>query len=573
MFWPGLLLLLAVVTTSVRGGEPYPHLSYAQINSQMAALVARFPEFAKLTTAQSEFGLPSPGECGSEGPCVTQIVHLTDFATLHANRPEVYISGALHGDERVGPHSVLEFARVLLEGRHENAWLEHLLRTRSIYLTPMTNSLGYFANQREENGIDPNRDYPIDQVPGLCMQTVTSRVVNELFRVHLFQLAITFHAGMEAIAVEWGTMSRRRRDQHASPDDAAMLQLGSFLGSFAGSARQGAGLYPVGRMNDLVYPVPGGMEDWAYAGNWDPESSRLPCTPHTFGGYAQDKTQYSNSMLRVVNVLVETSDAKWPDDLGEGGEERLNAKSFTGHIPRNVRLALMLVDVVEPYVVVTRAAWMGNQLVVEWEVGGAFKVDETQVLVEWQGTNRTSNVIRNQVTRWASGAYADRSEFPFKSDFTACIDMEREEGEAVIWVRARVDSSWAKRKSSSVFTPAGFPPQSHWVNARTNVNWTMENAGKRIQGKLDWYSQPVVVVAAGRGERKDAECERIYAFPIQPTAPAVAEEKGVNIHPLYLGGVALFVMLGMGLSIHRHHHKRQQQAVGFTRVSTKPPEV
>lgn len=566
-----VLLLVGVVGAVVGAQVPYPHLSYAQINSEMAALVARFPEFAKLTTAQSEFGLPSPGACGSDGPCVTQIVHLTHFATLHADRPEVYISGALHGDERVGPHSVLELARTLLEGRQGNAWLDHLLRTRSIYLTPMTNSLGYFANQREENGIDPNRDYPIDQSPGLCMQTVTSRVVNELFRAHLFQLAITFHAGMEAIAVEWGTTSRRRRDQHASPDDVAMLQLGSFLGAFAGRARQGAALYPVGRMNDLVYPVPGGMEDWAYAGNWDPESARLPCTPHTFGGYAEDKTRYSNSMLRVVNVLVETSDSKWPEDLGDRGKDGLNAKSGTGHIPRNVRLALMLVDVVEPYVLVKRASWTDNRLVVEWEVGGAFEVDETQVLVEWRGANRTSSVIRNRPTRWTTGADADREAFPFKPDLTACFDLEPEEGEMVIRVRARVDSSWVKRKSSLASTPLGFSPQSHWVNARTNPNWTMENAGKRIQGRLDWYSEPIVLSASERGGGEVVDCGRTKA-PAQPTAPAVAqEEEGALIGPLYLAAVALFVMLGMGFSIHRH--KRQQQVAGFTRVSTKAPEV
>lgn len=508
LLWFVVLIVVATATDST-----YQHLSYGEITAAFNDLAIRFPDLVRITTAQKEFGLPSPGMCGEE-QCETQIVHLTNFRTFvdgaEAIRPEVYISGALHGDERVGPHAVLEVARVLLEQRTSNAWLAHLLDTRSIFLTPMTNSLGYFANTREENGIDPNRDYPIDQQAELCMNTVCSRVVNELFRAHLFQVAITFHAGMEAIALEWGTMSRKPYNMHASPDDVALIELGNGLSRFAGKERANTALYPVGRMNDLVYPVPGGMEDWAYAGNWDPDSKRVPCKPLTFGGYAEEQTKYTDAMLRAVNVLVETSDAKWPTVLGESNKI-LDAESGTGHVPRNVRLALMLIDIVEPYVYVVDAAMDELSIQVRWEVGGAFKVDETQVVLISNNNNHTewtSPILRNRPTRWKLSAM-NRHKFPFKPEFSACfllnkLPVEMRNAGFTVIVRARVDQTWNSAPDNTV--PIGFAPQSHLVNARTNPNWTMRNAGKMVQGRLDWFSEPMNVVFGDGGDWNRGEC-------------------------------------------------------------------
>ena len=38
-----------------------------------------------------------------------------------------------------------------------------------------------------------------------------------------------------------------------------------------GGEWSGTGAYPVGPMDQTVYTVKGGMEDWAYAGSWIPE--------------------------------------------------------------------------------------------------------------------------------------------------------------------------------------------------------------------------------------------------------------------------------------------------------------
>ena len=60
---------------------------------------------------------------------------------------------------------------------------------------PMANALGYERFKRSEDSIDVNRDFAFDTSPSRCMASVAARAVNELWREHIFQLAVTFHGG------------------------------------------------------------------------------------------------------------------------------------------------------------------------------------------------------------------------------------------------------------------------------------------------------------------------------------------------------------------------------------------
>jgi Zinc carboxypeptidase len=182
-------------------------------------------------------------------------------------------SGELHGNERVGPTAVLEATQLLLDAamcealprtsiRTEDPkawknelqrardcrdelysrgiddphrqWLARLVTTRRITVVPTANALGYYQNTREENRIDPNRDFPYDQMnPKACMQTIAARTLNEIFRQQLVQLSLTFHGGMEVIGYEWGAPSYS--DYKKSPDDAAQLNIARAYSQYAGS--------------------------------------------------------------------------------------------------------------------------------------------------------------------------------------------------------------------------------------------------------------------------------------------------------------------------------------------------
>jgi hypothetical protein len=129
------------------------------------------------------------------------------------NHKQVFISGELHGDERIGPLSSLMLAEVLCELYGSDEWLTRMVDTRLITIMPMTNAYGYAHSQREDGPgsaaaqpppgaagsslrrrrgqLDPNRDFSYDPAsPAGCMTTVTGRSVNEVWRGRLFQLAM-----------------------------------------------------------------------------------------------------------------------------------------------------------------------------------------------------------------------------------------------------------------------------------------------------------------------------------------------------------------------------------------------
>jgi len=504
----------------------------------MQNLAVTYPAFVTLTTTQEWFGLPRAGHesdclfdknypvsgtgCNNyvliiqdkaaypEDPDVAldrdnvdHYLNLEESSSLGDNNnnhnsgwkhiPDVFLSGAVHGNERVGPTSLLEMTELLLGAAHceslprmrhkpsddvasnnnnttlssENAnpqktqeeedwkrelfdaqncrltlegegihphhrrWLARLVSSRRTIVIPTANALGYSRNQREEDAIDPNRDFPFDireNEKEKCMQTVAGRSINELFRSHLFPVGLTFHGGMEVIAYEWGAPTYLDND---APDAIAQNDIAGAYSRYAGGF-SGHVAYDFGTMNDKVYYVRGGMEDWAFAGSWDPDRV-VQCAPTTFGGYPAEKTTYNNSTLRAFNMLIETSTPKTPQrkDLGkrtnplEGGDGGGN----NGHIVRNLRLALLAVDVVEPYVSIRQVGGLdleddvvpgvnlrrydgkgyfengaiiwtpgvgegkdidggdvrkmedpSSSVTISWTVGGAFNIDETELI-------------------------------------------------------------------------------------------------------------------------------------------------------------------------------------------------
>eukprot|EP00590_Aulacoseira_subarctica_P005026 CAMPEP_0172432904 /NCGR_PEP_ID=MMETSP1064-20121228/65515_1 /TAXON_ID=202472 /ORGANISM="Aulacoseira subarctica , Strain CCAP 1002/5" /LENGTH=707 /DNA_ID=CAMNT_0013180519 /DNA_START=21 /DNA_END=2144 /DNA_ORIENTATION=+ len=629
---------------------PYTYLNSEAIQTITLELPRKYPNFVEVDSSQNLYGLPSAGtdqDClfdNSANGCANWIItiydrikhNVSESAQTFHELPEVLLSGALHGDERVGPTTVIEVARLLLEAaqcesyvldnvdEHKSCqlelqrkgvddrtrrWLARLVATRRIIIIPSANALGYYRNQREEDGIDPNRDFPFDlQDFSRCMQTVAARTLNEVFRDHLIQLSFTFHAGMEAIGYEWGAPSH----EEPSPDDKAQNILASRFSWYGGKVDQRT--YPFGDMNSLVYPVNGGMEDWAYAASWDKSHTR-PCDPKTYNGYTQDRTIYEDGTLRTFNMLVETSDSKEPpiEELGSNEDLFSPDGAGNGHVSRNIRLSLLAFDAVQPYVTLTgvngsdildidavphlqrtlekcsHAVQVSNSdaVEVEWTVGGAFDVDETnlvygarkdmedsnimycttqpdpQQLDTWidriiniksgKGNNKGSTiqftVSQKGRTRWHERGSSPLSQLPirdgaFPSDpvFRTSIDLSsfQEGDEIVIFAMATVDSSWNSSNSA---------PQSHIVNARTNTTWRFTNvAGMTIQGRVRWLSPPITLTVGGYLEEVADPSKSITQYTQNETS--TYSDSGAShlvsiIHLLLIGviGSAVFLVL------------------------------
>ncbi|KDO18139.1 hypothetical protein SPRG_16465 [Saprolegnia parasitica CBS 223.65] len=548
-----VLRLLALAGAAI-AADVFAYRTYAEMVATMKTLNETSPGLVDLFVAQDRYGLPYPPElqCEEENapaPCKQYVLRITNESTLQKDRPQVFFSGALHGDERVGPQATIELALLLASYAHAyvaepsddanvlstQEWIWRLVNTRAIYLMPMTNAFGYFQHTREENGIDPNRDYNY-KVNGHCMEAMTSRAVNEVWRDHLFQLAMTFHGGMRCVTYEWGSpnhMTSGRSER--SPDDTSQVQLGDALARFAGPFPDGT-YYPTGTMNDVVYGVYGGMEDWAYAASWEnalaAEPVFTPCTPSQYGGYPAEKTVYNNATHRAFNILVETSNAKQPSASSLGAKRAIYGADLQdlaiapeGHVPQNIRLGLLLIDMVQPYVrwLATTSEWnrvaappagLGDVAVdclggddclvsaatthlrVGWEVLGSFQVDatfvqvssdpefpasKTQTYPSHQGRTRRGFYVHAETPPSAS---QNASNGPFFMDYISLPINATATGALYVRVAAMVDQGWATQAHPSPHVR----PQSHLVNARTDPSYEATSNGYRIRGHTYFYS-------------------------------------------------------------------------------------
>eukprot|EP00434_Breviolum_minutum_P037293 symbB.v1.2.033064.t1/scaffold4054.1/size45513/2 len=352
-----LLLCGSVAPPDVQD-RVFKYRSYRDTHKFFNDLRKKYPNLVELWNAQEIFPQINPqnsswGTCEGE-PCQTLIVRIANKQLLTNSTPEVFFSGALHGDERVGPLTVTELAAFLCEEYDRDVDVRRLVDFRATWIMPMTNAHGYASRRREENNMDPNRDFPYLQRPDLCMRTQTARAVNELFRHHLFQFMITFHGGMRALTYEWGSRNHmRNRRSTESPDDAAFRQVGEAIQSAAGKTLSQRWFYPLGPINDLVYPVDGGMEDWSYAAGWETSPEPIGvCKPKTYGGYAQDRTKYSRDSINTLVYLAEMDDFKTAPDNSLGHRREIWSKGAThGHVARNMRMCLKLIELTRPEVV------------------------------------------------------------------------------------------------------------------------------------------------------------------------------------------------------------------------------
>jgi len=123
-------------------------------------------------------------------------------------------------------------------------------------------------------------------------------------------------------------------------------------------------------MTSIVYPVGGGLEDWAYAAGWDKtkdlNSAINVCTPRSWELPEKFFDRWPTDNIRCAIFLVETDDHKDPParfygariliptqsgkSILEGGY-RVGVKSiessnskYNGHINRNIRLAMTVID-------------------------------------------------------------------------------------------------------------------------------------------------------------------------------------------------------------------------------------
>jgi len=248
-------------------------------------------------------------------------------------------------------------------------------------------------------------------------------------------------------------------------------------------------------------------------------------------------------------MLIETSNKKEPKakDLGSSLDVLNRDTIGNGHVSRNIRLALLAAEMVEPYVSIvavnklaltddivplvqrapkscmdTKAVMVAKnakEVDIEWTVGGSMTVDETKLWYAkwdevagdvdcWTHPSDTSGFQKAKIYRGVqngTGFFSVHGSHPSPKDsltgalptngplFRGTIPLEgmKQGDKIMVLASARVDKSWKKQPSN--IAPKMLP-QSHIVNARTNPDYHHESNGKHIHGRIDWFAIPLTVV-------------------------------------------------------------------------------
>lgn len=215
------------------------------------------------------------------------MINLTDSTYHNDYKPQVYFSGTVHGNERLGANVATYMIEYLLQNYGTDPFVTQLLREREILITPFVNAQGYFANRRSEltdigEFFDINRDFPYNRESGdmECLSTIGARATVQIFRNNFIIGALTFHSGMEIIGYPWGSFNHIARsysdNQRATetPDDTMFSRIGGVMQDQVHSSRFPD--IPIGEMTDLIYPCYGSLDDWSYGSGWDTTPNSRP---------------------------------------------------------------------------------------------------------------------------------------------------------------------------------------------------------------------------------------------------------------------------------------------------------
>ncbi|CAB9526608.1 Zinc carboxypeptidase [Seminavis robusta] len=281
------------------------------------------------------------------------------------------------------------------------------------------------------------------------------------------------------------------------------------------------------------------------------------------------------------------------DDFYPSASARLeaNERMAQGHIPRNIRLSIAAIEMIHPYVRITAVdglelpddivplasrgysdhpacnnralvldaqerlleqavktgalpvmeiplADTGGLLDLQWTVGGAMTIDQTQL---WVAAIDDSAVAANDATAWlqdyicgdplnevmslsqrlepnaikaaftavgtpqqGTGFFSAFGPRPIPLDdtmgpvFHSILDLAslnvNAETTLVVLASAQVDSSWTQLPVNTPVAPSNTGPQSHMVQVRTNANWKHVNSqGYVVQGQTEFFTEPILI--------------------------------------------------------------------------------
>ena len=557
-----IFLFIFIIFNNIASFQPktFKYYSYKDIMTTFTSLAKSCPNYIKIDTSQSRYNLDHVPGCNGAN-CENLIVYLTDFDTYTLSRPHYYISGLVHGNEEIGPTSLVEFAMYFCNKKNTTNVSSydksfHILKSKLFIFTPMTNAYGYANEQREDRVvmkntsqmklIDPNRDFPYfdynySNVSNECMQTLTSRTVNEIFNEHIIQAAITFHGGINVLGYAWGNFIHAVKNGHQyksteSPDHNAFYHIGMAMKDASSSKTNEMNTindYVLGDMSALVYPVDGGMEDWAYAGSWENEVNKdirpiKQCEPNTFSEYHMEWESNKDNWdykLRCLMYLAETSFVKKPNENTLGNDNKVNDvfdfetyNDFYGHVIRNMRLIYAGADMIfaSVYIEMSKIIMKNNdddnEMILPFTLMGCHSVKNIslfsvnyyalskEMLTETFFNKATLTLVNSLPNNnnntsslqcyWSNYSQTYSFSIPTHKHLSTNNTFDADFKGTIYFIRGEApDETWSTQEHPD----PNVLPQSHVVRSKSNISYYVSNGNYTVKSNYYFYSYPIVI--------------------------------------------------------------------------------
>ncbi|MEA3558493.1 MAG: M14 family metallopeptidase [Candidatus Thermoplasmatota archaeon] len=352
--------ILSDYSTADTTGEWKYHTS-AEITSLMEGWAGEHPDITYYSTAQEMVGTRT-----ITGERKIPLLFLGDMGD--DERPWVMFIGAHHGDEPDSAEAVLGFARYMLDGWESgDRDIQRIVDSLNIAILPVVNPYGLDMDTRyDENGEDPNRDYPFapefvtSSSDGVPLTTAGAYTIHSLARDYPFSTALSFHTGSEGIYTPWGADGV----ENITPDGSMFNDMGKVLSKASGE--------------DLAY---GPANDYSGLGYL-----RGAFDDHLYGSmfYSQMLDDVDNILpWSTATATIELISSKGQRPYNLGNLEGVNdiGGPDDGTVPMGVRMCLAACELAAPSMNV-----ITNGSGVEVTVNGPASEPEVLGSIEMNGT-------------------------------------------------------------------------------------------------------------------------------------------------------------------------------------------
>jgi len=183
----------------------YP--TYQQYDSIMRKFAGTYPDFCRLDT----IGTTVDGR-------LLLALKISDNVNADEDKPQVFYSSSIHGDEIGGYVLMLRLADYLLNNHETDSLAKRLVSNLEIWINPLANPDGTYtsgntvdyAERYNAHGEDLNRNFP-DPLQQYSPEKETVEMVS-FMKKHRFVISANFHAGSEVVNYPWDRWERLHAD-------------------------------------------------------------------------------------------------------------------------------------------------------------------------------------------------------------------------------------------------------------------------------------------------------------------------------------------------------------------------